>query len=282
MGDSVCQPFLVGVLMGCEEGNFSCLFFKEPSSHDVAVLLFSLFSPLGFNRIYFSPYNQSMVLGHWANIIMTNLYMYNSNSWTGGFRYGYTSIISFKVKVHCTLWQIIRIPITVLLLLFTQVTTIFTESTAGLNVNTKQWQTLDSKQQQAQATVMETSTEWQQLHLRVHMFTACAVINLQVLPDKLNPLVRPLMESIKREENALIQGYAASFIAKLLQQCASRSPCPNPKIIKNLCASACADSSVTPLSACPVPLTQDAAEGNSCWNSVISVAFHANLLLFTF
>uniref|UniRef100_A0A673C4N7 BTAF1 RNA polymerase II, B-TFIID transcription factor-associated n=1 Tax=Sphaeramia orbicularis TaxID=375764 RepID=A0A673C4N7_9TELE len=143
------------------------------------------------------------------------------------------------------------------------VTTIFTESTAGLNVKSKQWQTLDSKRQQAQSTVLETNAEWQQLHLRVHMFTACAVINLQVLPDKLNPLVRPLMETIKREENTLIQSYAAAFIAKLLQQCASRSPCPNPKIIKNLCASACVDSSATPSSACPVPPTQENAKGTS-------------------
>ncbi|XP_054654807.1 TATA-binding protein-associated factor 172 isoform X1 [Dunckerocampus dactyliophorus] len=141
-------------------------------------------------------------------------------------------------------------------------TTIFTESTTGLNVKTKQWQVLDSKRQQAQATVLETSNEWQQLHLRVHMFCACAVINLQVLPDKLNPLVRPLMEAIKREENTLIQGYAASFIAKLLQQCAGRSPCPNSKIIKNLCASVCVDSSVTPSSACPVPPMQENAKGS--------------------
>ncbi|XP_057704435.1 TATA-binding protein-associated factor 172 [Corythoichthys intestinalis] len=141
-------------------------------------------------------------------------------------------------------------------------TTIFTESTSGLNMKTKPGQVLDSKRQQAQATVMETSNEWQQLHLRVHMFTACAVINLHVLPDKLNPLVRPLMESIKREENTLIQSYAASFIAKLLQQCGGRSPCPNPKIIKNLCASVCADSSVTPSSACPVPTPLDNSKGS--------------------
>lgn len=128
-------------------------------------------------------------------------------------------------------------------------------------MKSKQWQLLDSKRQQAQATVVETNTEWQQLHLRVHMFTACAMINLQVLPDKLNPLVRPLMETIKREGNTLIQGYAASFIAKLLQQCAGRSPCPNPKIIKNLCASACVDSLTTPSSACPVPPAQDNAKG---------------------
>ncbi|KAF6727063.1 TATA-binding protein-associated factor 172, partial [Oryzias melastigma] len=137
------------------------------------------------------------------------------------------------------------------------VTTIFTESTGGLNVKTKLWPALNSKRQQAQSTVMETSSEWQQLHLRVHMFTACAVINLQVLPDKLNPLIRPLMEAMKKEENTLIQSYAASFIAKLLQQCAGRTPCPNPKIIKNLCSSACVDSAVTPSAACPVPSAQD-------------------------
>uniref|UniRef100_A0A3P9J9Q0 BTAF1 RNA polymerase II, B-TFIID transcription factor-associated n=1 Tax=Oryzias latipes TaxID=8090 RepID=A0A3P9J9Q0_ORYLA len=140
------------------------------------------------------------------------------------------------------------------------VTTIFTESTVGLNLKTKLWPALNSKRQQAQSTVMETSSEWQQLHLRVHMFTACAVINLQVLPDKLNPLIRPLMEAMKKEENTLIQSYAASFIAKLLQQCAGRTPCPNPKIIKNLCSSACVDSAVTPSSACPVPSAPDDAK----------------------
>ncbi|XP_017290585.1 TATA-binding protein-associated factor 172 isoform X3 [Kryptolebias marmoratus] len=137
------------------------------------------------------------------------------------------------------------------------VTSMFTETTSGLNVKSKQWLALESKRQQAQATVTETNLEWQQLHQRVHLFAACAVINLQMLPDKLNPVVRPLMEAVKREENMLIQSYAASFIAKLLQQCASRSPCPNPKIIKNLCASSCVDPAVTPLSGCPVPSSQE-------------------------
>lgn len=137
----------------------------------------------------------------------------------------------------------------------------FSESTAGLNVKSKQWQALESRRQQAQSTVTETNSEWNQLHLRVHMFTACAVVNLQLLPDKLNPVVRPLMEAIKREENTLVQGYAASFVSKLLQHCCGRSPCPNPKIVKNLCASACVDSSTTPSSACPVPLTQESAKG---------------------
>ncbi|KAM6956533.1 TATA-binding protein-associated factor 172 [Aplochiton taeniatus] len=142
------------------------------------------------------------------------------------------------------------------------VTTVFSESTGGLNLKSKQFQPLESKQQQAQSTVAETNTEWQQLHLRVQVFTACAVVNLQGLPEKLNPLVRPLMEAAKREENTLVQGYAASFIAKLLQQCSGRSPCPNPKILKNLCCSVCVDPLLTPLSACPVPPTQELAKAS--------------------
>lgn len=161
--------------------------------------------------------------------------------------------IDIKDRLNCTVFTIDQAN--------ELVSSVFSESTAGLNPKSKQWQCLDSKRQQAQSTVMETNSDWQQLHLRVHMFTACAVINLQVLPDKLNPLVRPLMETIKREENTLIQGYAASFIAKLLQQCAGRSPCPNPKIIKNLCASACVDTLSTPSSTCPVPPMQDNAKG---------------------
>lgn len=137
----------------------------------------------------------------------------------------------------------------------------FAESTVGLNASSKQWQALDGKRQQALSTVAETNAEWQQLHLRVHMFIACAVVNLQALPDKLNPLVRPLMEAVKREENTLVQGYAASFLAKLLQQCADRSPCPNPKIIKNLCSSAWVDPALTPSSACPVPPAQENTKG---------------------
>ncbi|MGH0155648.1 UNVERIFIED_CONTAM: hypothetical protein FKN15_033634 [Acipenser sinensis] len=118
------------------------------------------------------------------------------------------------------------------------VTTIFSESTAAINLKSKPFEQLDSKRQQVQMTVMETNQEWQMLHLRVHMFTACAIVNLQLLPDKLNPVIKPLMEAVKKEDNTLVQSYAATFIARLLQQCIPRTPCPNPKILKNLCSSA--------------------------------------------
>uniref|UniRef100_A0A4W4EL65 BTAF1 RNA polymerase II, B-TFIID transcription factor-associated n=1 Tax=Electrophorus electricus TaxID=8005 RepID=A0A4W4EL65_ELEEL len=133
------------------------------------------------------------------------------------------------------------------------VTTIFSEATASLNPKSRHFQPLDSKRQQTRSTVAEAGAEWQQLHLRVHTFAAAAVVGLAALPDKLNPLVRPLMEAVRREENTLAQGYAASGLARLLQLCAARSPCPNTKIVKNLCGSVCADPALTPNAACPVP-----------------------------
>ncbi|XP_078007124.1 TATA-binding protein-associated factor 172 isoform X5 [Phascolarctos cinereus] len=133
------------------------------------------------------------------------------------------------------------------------VTTVFNEVTSSFNLNPKVLQHLDSKRQQVQMTVAETNQEWQVLQLRVHTLAACAVVNLQQLPEKLNPVIKPLMETVKKEENTLVQNYAAMCIAKLLQQCTSRTPCPNSKIIKNLCSSLCVDPHLTPCVACPAP-----------------------------
>uniref|UniRef100_A0A8C5RMI8 B-TFIID TATA-box binding protein associated factor 1 n=1 Tax=Laticauda laticaudata TaxID=8630 RepID=A0A8C5RMI8_LATLA len=131
------------------------------------------------------------------------------------------------------------------------VTTVFHEATSSQNLNPKVLQQLESKRQQVQMTVIETNLEWQTLQLRVHTFTACAVVNLEQLPEKINPVIKPLMEAVKKEENTLVQNYSALCIAKLLQQCIARSPCPNSKIIKNLCTSLCVDPHLTPLASCP-------------------------------
>ncbi|XP_018414179.1 PREDICTED: TATA-binding protein-associated factor 172 [Nanorana parkeri] len=134
------------------------------------------------------------------------------------------------------------------------VTTVFNEETAALRDNPKAFQILDAKRQQVQMTVLETNQEWQVLQLRVHMFAACAIVSLMQLPEKLNPIIKPLMEIVKKEDNTVVQNYAALSIAKLLQQCISRTPCPNPKILKNLCSSVCVDSNITPSVSCPAPV----------------------------
>ncbi|XP_029465800.1 TATA-binding protein-associated factor 172 [Rhinatrema bivittatum] len=133
------------------------------------------------------------------------------------------------------------------------VTAVFNDATSAVSLNPKLLQHLDSKRQQVQMTVTETNQEWQILQQRVHTFAACAIVNLQQLPDKLNPIIKPLMEAVKREENTLVQNFAALCIAKLLQQCTLRMPCPNSKIVKNLCNSLCVDPHLTPLVTCPAP-----------------------------
>ncbi|XP_053548913.1 TATA-binding protein-associated factor 172 [Bombina bombina] len=143
------------------------------------------------------------------------------------------------------------------------VTAIFNEVTSPLIGNPKLFQQLDGKRQQVQMTIMETNQEWQVLQLRVHTFAACAIVNLLQLPEKLNPIIKPLMEAVKKEENIMVQNYVGLSIAKLLRQCILRTPCPNPKIIKNLCSSLCIDPNITPPVSCPTPalINGDSSKG---------------------
>ncbi|CAJ0917243.1 unnamed protein product [Ranitomeya imitator] len=118
--------------------------------------------------------------------------------------------VDIRSKVNCSVFTIDQAN--------DLVTAVFSEATAPLRANTKVYQQLDGKRQQVQMTVIETNQEWQVLQLRVHTCAACAIVNLMQLPEKLNPIIKPLMESVKKEENTVVQNYAASCIAKLLQQ----------------------------------------------------------------
>ncbi|XP_076818589.1 TATA-binding protein-associated factor 172-like [Clavelina lepadiformis] len=55
------------------------------------------------------------------------------------------------------------------------------------------------------------------------------------LPVKLNPIIRPLMDSIKKEQNFVVRCSISTAVARLLGLCADRVPCPNVKLIRNLC-----------------------------------------------
>ncbi|XP_072029618.1 TATA-binding protein-associated factor 172-like [Amphiura filiformis] len=107
-----------------------------------------------------------------------------------------------------------------------------------------------------QASVQNINEQQHKLSIRTQACLASALVSLKYLPDKLNPVIRPLMDSIKKEEIACMQSESATSLARLLQLCISRTPCPNPKIIKNLCNSVCGDSNHTPSAMEPVrPLT---------------------------
>lgn len=96
-----------------------------------------------------------------------------------------------------------------------------------------------------------TATAMQQHALNVTSMAALAgaATMLRCLPAAdcpLNPLVKPLMESVKREENDQLQSLAARHLAHLVDLCVDRQPSPNHKIATNLCTFLCTDTEFTP------------------------------------
>lgn len=84
------------------------------------------------------------------------------------------------------------------------------------------------------------------LHVTVSALVAAAVVWMSELPAKLNPIILPLMASVKREQEEVLQNMAAEALAELIYHCVQRKPGPNDKLIKNLCGLVCMDPSETP------------------------------------
>jgi TATA-binding protein-associated factor len=91
---------------------------------------------------------------------------------------------------------------------------------------------------------------------------AGAVVSLGVITtDKLNPVIRPLMDAVKRERSELLQNLAARNLAKVLRVCIQKQPGqtgPVDKVIKNLVNFVAADPKATPTF---VASTTDRANG---------------------
>lgn len=84
---------------------------------------------------------------------------------------------------------------------------------------------------------------------------AGATVNMESIPDRLNPVVKPLMESIKRERCQIIQQLAAQYLVKLLDFVRNRNPNPINKIVINLCHLLKSDLEFTPRIVCFIFLT---------------------------
>lgn len=69
---------------------------------------------------------------------------------------------------------------------------------------------------------------------------------MDCIGDLLNPVVKPLMESIKRERCQIIQQLAAQYLVKLLDLVRNRTPNPINKIVINLCHLLKSDTEFTP------------------------------------
>ncbi|CAG9584894.1 unnamed protein product [Danaus chrysippus] len=84
------------------------------------------------------------------------------------------------------------------------------------------------------------------LAVAVQAALSSAVAQLAALPERLNPVVRPLMESIKKEASEELQKLSAGTLAALLAQLVHRQPCPNNKVLSNLKAFLSCDPEFTP------------------------------------
>ncbi|XP_022718724.1 TATA-binding protein-associated factor BTAF1-like isoform X2 [Durio zibethinus] len=87
------------------------------------------------------------------------------------------------------------------------------------------------------------------LHITVSSLVAAAVVWMSELPARLNPIILPLMASIRREQEEILQQKAAEALAELIYHCIARKPSPNDKLIKNICSLTCTDPSETPQAA---------------------------------
>ncbi|KAL6194990.1 hypothetical protein ACLB2K_030612 [Fragaria x ananassa] len=97
------------------------------------------------------------------------------------------------------------------------------------------------------------------LHVAVSSLAAASVVWMSELPTRLNPIILPLMASIKREQEEVLQQKAAEALAELISDCISRRPSPNDKLIKNICNLTCMDPSETPQAAvlCSIDIVDD-------------------------
>ncbi|KAJ8037888.1 hypothetical protein HOLleu_18825 [Holothuria leucospilota] len=120
---------------------------------------------------------------------------------------------------------------------------------------------VDNRCKQIQTTLEEIDDEQQRLKTRTMACMASALVLVKALPRKLTPVVRPLMDAIKTEQEAGIQERAANGLAHLIESSLTRNPCPNAKIIRNLVTSLCCDSRHTPSASEPLSSSQESSGG---------------------
>lgn len=83
--------------------------------------------------------------------------------------------------------------------------------------------------------------------IRTMAAAGCAIVAIQMLPKKIGPLIKSIMESIKNEDNQDLQKRSASTIAELVQQFTiSGRRGPADKVVGNLVKFSCLEVAETP------------------------------------
>ncbi|KRT80629.1 HEAT domain-containing protein, partial [Oryctes borbonicus] len=105
---------------------------------------------------------------------------------------------------------------------------------------------LEERRRGLHDSVSQTSQDQYMLSVSTLAALSGATVMFKALPEKLTPVVKPLMESIRREGDEQLQHIAAKRLAYLLDQCRLRNSCPNDKILTNLCMFLRGDPEFTP------------------------------------
>ncbi|XP_026282175.1 TATA-binding protein-associated factor 172 [Frankliniella occidentalis] len=106
--------------------------------------------------------------------------------------------------------------------------------------------TLEQSRKNIQKSVSQTIQDQSILHISTQAAIANSVVLLRCLPEKLHPLCKSIMESIKKEENDMLQMLSSECLAVLIEMATTRTPCPVEKIITNLCIFLRSDPEFTP------------------------------------
>ncbi|KZT70176.1 SNF2 superfamily chromatin remodeling protein [Daedalea quercina L-15889] len=86
-----------------------------------------------------------------------------------------------------------------------------------------------------------------QYDVRVSAAFAAAFVAFKGTPDKVSPIVKGIMNSIKTEDNLDLQSRSAVAVAAFVEFCVHREIAQPPdKIVKNLCTFLCQDTDQTP------------------------------------
>lgn len=107
-------------------------------------------------------------------------------------------------------------------------------------------ESLDEKRRNLSRSLESLNRTQTTLSITTSASLSCALIACDYMPDKLNPIIKPLMDSIKKEENENLQLISAQHLTRLIEICHEKNTQPIPKIIKNLINFLCMDASFTP------------------------------------
>ena len=106
---------------------------------------------------------------------------------------------------------------------------------------------LDASRERVLATAGYLRTQDSALAMAVTAAAAAGRVASQTpLPPKLNPLIQPLMASIRRERDDSLQRVSSHALVALVDTARSRVPSPCDKVVRNLVVMACGDADVMP------------------------------------